>query len=135
MGGDTPVVLEVRFQDLVAEVILGLAVRLRESVNIAEQKIRESVAGETGRRVAAVEGQRALDGAEAALFIFLGDNSVGAQLQGVPSGNLSYIVTHGVRGVGIVPGNVSLAFCEISAVGGCVPSNTDIRQLVAEIRK
>src|SRR6185312_3301480 len=98
-----PIVLNVRFHNLIAVVVFEQLIRLVKRGDAAYQEISESVPG-ADSTVAAVEGQGALRILKiGVLLVFLGSNVGDSEQQVVTADNLCQVVFIGEGGVGIGP--------------------------------
>src|ERR1700682_1428860 len=129
---DAPVVLEVRLDDLVAEIIFGCKTHLLIAGNLSKKEVGKRIAG--GHPASVVEGQDALDRTETALLVLLSQDTIEPKLQSVDADDFGYVVPQGVGRVGVIPGNVCLAIGKSSAVWRTT-YESDVRQLAAQIRK
>ena len=87
------------------------------SADIAEEQIREGIAGANRGSVIEVKDPLGIDGI---LLILLGGNKVSAELQGVVAENLGHIVAIGVSGIGVFPWEIAGIGGEAAAIGQAV---------------
>src|ERR1700733_1705478 len=98
---DVEVVLNVRLEDFISIVVFDLVVGLGIRGDVAEQQVGKSVAG-ADRSVGGIKGEGAFD-LRRVLLIFLSDDGIGAELQGVFADDLGDVVAQGIGGVSVVP--------------------------------
>ena len=99
--GRMEVILEIRFQDFIAVVILGLGAGLGEVGDVAQEKIGKRIAGRT--RCGAAEGQEAVDRRVGpGKLILLCRGKISAKLQIVSACDLGDVVTVGIGRIRVV---------------------------------
>src|SRR5215469_3171725 len=95
------IILEIRFENLIAVVILGLCARLCEVGDVAQQKVRKWVA--SGIRCCVAEGQNTVGRrVRSGEFVLLRGGEIGTKLQVMSTGDLGNIVPVGVSRIGVI---------------------------------
>src|SRR5262249_27852082 len=128
-----PVVLEVRFDDVIAVVIFCLKVDLRKRRDFACEKVSESVtcaAAPGNGTVAGIERQNTLN-VRRVLLVLLRKRQVGSESQGVSSQDFGDVVTISVGRIRIVPREVARVGAKSTPIGGVV-AERDRRKLAAK---
>ncbi len=118
---DVPVVLEVRFHDLVAVVVLDRCILLSERSDVPQKEIGKRVSRGSGR-TARIKSKVARKGARSKFptqFVLLGCGYVGSKLQVMLAHDLINVIPEGVSRIGVVDaiGNVAGILTKASVVG------------------
>src|SRR6266849_4892638 len=113
-AADSPIVLEIGLQNLVAVVILLLELRLSKEGDSAHQQVSERISGGRGR---IPKHEIAMDNGGQIEFVLLGCNGVSAKLKIVLAGDSDHIVPEGVGRVGVAPWNWTRILSETTPIG------------------